>query len=304
VHTLKDLRPSVISKFRGLLKLIKKGKVKDIYESNPDTLIFSFSNRVSAFDVVLDDEIPFKGKVLCDFAVFWFEKLDFSNHFVRQVSPTMIEVKKLRMIPIECVVRAYLYGSLYSRYRDNTLNLDDMKQYFQNKDLDLASKLPQILFDPTTKSEEHDESVTESSVLENHIVTRDEFNFLKNSSVDLFKQINSVVSKADFILADIKFEFGREQNTNRLILADSIGPDEFRIWNKTDYRLGSLQESYDKQMLRDWLVEIGFKQKVEDSRKSNTNLHIPRLPRNLISKISDKYIDAYQRITGRTFEKS
>jgi len=266
--------------------------------------IFSFSNRVSAFDVVLDDEIPFKGKVLCDFAVFWFEKLNFRNHFVRRVTPTMIEVKKLQMIPIECIVRAYLYGSLYSRYLNNSLNLDDMKRYFQNKNLELASKLPQILFDPTTKSDKHDEPISESGVLKNPLVTRDEFNFLKSSSVDLFKQINSVVSDADFILADIKFEFGREQNANRLILADSIGPDEFRIWNKNDYRLGSLQESYDKQVLRDWLVGIGFKQKVEDCRKSNTNPDIPRLPRNLISKISDKYVDAYQRITGRKFEKS
>ena len=129
------------------MKLIKKGKVKDIYEVSSDTLIFSFSNRVSAFDVVMDDEIPFKGKVLCDFAVFWFENLDFSNHFIRRISPTMIEVKKLHMVPIECVVRAYLYGSLYSRYLNNSLNLDDMSQYFQKKDLKLASKLPQILFD-------------------------------------------------------------------------------------------------------------------------------------------------------------
>ncbi|HSA75405.1 MAG TPA: phosphoribosylaminoimidazolesuccinocarboxamide synthase [Candidatus Nitrosocosmicus sp.] len=286
------------------MKLIKKGKVKDIYEASSDTLIFSFSNRVSAFDVVMDDEIPFKGRVLCDFAVFWFEKLDFSNHFVRRVSPTMIEVKKLQMIPIECVVRAYLYGSLYSRYLNNSLNLDDMNQYFKNKDLELASKLPQILFDPTTKSDEHDESITESSALENHLVTSDEFNFLKNSSVNLFKQINSIVSKADFILADVKFEFGREQNKSGVMLADSIGPDEFRIWNKNDYRLGSLQDSYDKQVLRDWLVKIGFKQKVEDCHKLNTNPDIPRLPKNLISQISDKYIDAYQRITGRTFEKS
>ena len=278
--------------------------MKDIYEASSDTLIFSFSNRVSAFDVVMDDEIPFKGKVLCDFAVYWFEKLDFRNHFVRRVSPTMIEVKKLQMIPIECVVRAYLYGSLYSRYINNSLNLEDKNIYFQNQDLELASKLPQILFDPTTKSDEHDESIAESRVLETHIVTRDEYNFLKNTSVALFKQINSIVSNADFILADIKFEFGKKQNANGIILADSIGPDEFRIWNKDDYRLGSIQESYDKQVLRDWLVEIGFKQKVEDCRKSNRDPEVPRLPSNLISKISRKYIEAYQRITGRTFEKS
>lgn len=286
------------------MKLIKKGKVKDIYEASSDTLIFSFSNRVSAFDVIMEDEIPFKGKVLCDFAVFWFENLDFSNHFIRRVSPTMIEVKKLQMIPIECVVRSYLYGSLYSRYLNNSLHLDDMIQYFQNKDLELASKLPKILFDPTTKSDEHDDYITESSVLENHLVTSEEFKFLKDSSADLFNKIDSVVSNADFILADIKFEFGREQNTSKLILGDSIGPDEFRIWNKNDYRLGSLQESYDKQVLRDWLVEIGFKEKVEECRKFNLDPILPRLPRSLISKVTDRYIEAYERITGLRFEKS
>lgn len=286
------------------MKLIKKGKVKDIYEVSSDTLIFSFSNRVSAFDVVMDDEIPFKGKVLCDFAVFWFENLDFSNHFIRRISPTMIEVKKLHMVPIECVVRAYLYGSLYSRYLNNSLNLDDMSQYFQKKDLKLASKLPQILFDPTTKSDEHDESITKSSALGNHLVTHDEFSFIKESSLDLFRKIDSIISNANFILADIKFEFGWDPISGDLVLADSIGPDEFRIWNKNDYRLGSLQESYDKQVLRDWLVGIGFKQKVDECRKSYVNPTIPRLPKDLISKISDKYVSAYERITGKKFEKS
>lgn len=286
------------------MRLIKKGKVKDIYEANSDALIFSFTNRVSAFDVIMDDEIPFKGKVLCDFAVFWFEKLDFDNHFIRRLSPTMIEVKKLNMIPIECVVRAYLYGSLYNRYLNNSLNLDELHQYFQKKDLKLASKLPKLLFDPTTKSDEHDEPITRSTALESNLVSREEFNLLKNSSLDLFNKVSSIISKAGFILADIKFEFGWELNTRRLLLADSIGPDEFRIWNKKDYRLGSIQESYDKQLLRDWLNETGFKQKVEDYRGSKLNPIIPRLPKHLISEISDKYIDAYERITGRTFEKS
>jgi len=284
--------------------LIKKGKVKDIYEATDDTLIFSFSNRVSAFDVILEDEIPFKGKILCDFAVFWFEKLDFNNHFIRRVSPNMIEVKKLQMIPIECVVRSYLYGSLYSRYLKNNLDLDDLNYYFKNKNLQLASKLPQLLFDPTTKSDEHDESIKESKFLENHMITQDEFSFLKNSSLDLFRKIDSIVSNADFILGDIKFEFGKNQDTNELLLADSIGPDEFRIWNKYDYRPGTVQDSYDKQVLRDWLDEIGFKQKVEDSRQSKKSPDIPRLPSKLISDISEKYINAYERITGHKFEES
>lgn len=286
------------------MKLIRKGKVKDIYEATTNTLIFSFSNRVSAFDVILEDEIPFKGKVLCDFALFWFEKLEFNNHFIRRVSPTMIEVKRLQVIPIECVVRSYLYGSLYSRYLKNNLDLDDLTHYFKNKDLPIASKLPQLLFDPTTKSDEHDESITASRILENKVITQDEFDFLKNSSLELFRKIDSIVTKADFILADIKFEFGKNQVTNELLLADSIGPDEFRIWSKDDYRPGVMQESYDKQVLRDWLDKTGFKQHVEECRKSKIIPNVPRLPTKLISDISEKYINAYERITGRRFEKS
>lgn len=287
------------------MKLIKKGKVKDIYEgTTADTLIFSFSNRVSAFDVILEDEIPFKGKILCDFAVFWFKELDFNNHFIRRVSPTMIEVKKLQMMPIECVVRSYLYGSLYSRYLENNLKLDDLNQYFKNKELQLASKLPQLLFDPTTKSDEHDESITESKILKNQIITQNEFSFLKNSSFELFRKVDSIVTNADFILADIKFEFGKHKGTNELLLADSIGPDEFRIWDKGDYRVGTIQDSYDKQVLRDWLNEFGFRQKVEDSRQSKKILNVPRLPSKLIFDISEKYINAYERITGHKFDKS
>ncbi len=284
--------------------MIKIGKVKDIYETNANTLIFSFSDRVSAFDVILDDKIPYKGKVLCDFAVFWFEKLKHKNHFIERISPTMIEVKKLRMIPIECVVRAYLYGSLYSRYLNNSLKLTELHEYFEKTDLQLASKLPQLLFDPTTKSDEHDEFITESWIVENNLVTPTELNFIKNSSIDLFKRVNSVVSAADFILCDIKFEFGREESTGELFLADSIGPDEFRLWNKDEYRPGVIQESYDKQVLRDWLEKIGFKREVEECNKLNIKPNIPRLPSDLLSKISDRYISAYERITGLAFEKT
>ena len=285
------------------MKLIKTGKVKDIYEKSADTLIFSFSDRVSAFDVILEDKIPYKGKVLCDFTVFWFERLKHKNHFIDKISPTMIEVKKLEILPIECVVRAYLYGSLYSRYLDNKLNLTEMNEYFENPSLHLASKLPRLLFDPTTKSDEHDEFVNEALILKNKLITSSEFNFLKNSSIDLFNKVNLVVSAADFILSDIKFEFGRDLNTGEILLADSIGPDEFRIWNRNEYRLGSVQESYDKQVLRDWLEEIGFKREVEECIKLNIKPKPPRLPSSLISKISDRYICAYERITGLRFEK-
>lgn len=285
------------------MKLIRKGKVKDIYETKDNTLIFSFSDRVSAFDVILNDEIPYKGKVLCDFALFWFKILKGKNHFRRRVDPSKIEVTKLNMIPIECVVRSYLYGSLYSRYLQNDVDITGTEKYFADKDLQLASKLPDLLFDPTTKSDQHDKPLSETEILKNRIVSHREFSQLKKLSLDLFSQVNAIVSASGFILSDIKFEFGKDPKTGEIMLGDSIGPDEFRIWNKDDYQVGQIQDSYDKQILRDWLEDIGFRQEVDKCNNNNTHPRIPKLPKGIIEKVSQRYIDAYERITRSTFEK-
>ena len=128
------------------MKFLTSGKVKDVYELENDILLFKFSNRVSAYDVKFKDEIPKKGEILCKFAEYWFNKLDVPNHFVERRSDTEIVVKKINMLPIECVVRGYFYGSLVSRWKDGKISLEnDVKT-------DLASKLPNPIFDPTTKS--------------------------------------------------------------------------------------------------------------------------------------------------------
>ncbi len=286
------------------MKLIRKGKVKDIYETSDDTFVFSFSDRVSAYDVILNDEIPYKGKVLCDFAIFWFKTIKGKNHFRRRVDTNKIEVTKLHMIPIECVVRSYLYGSLYSRYLKHEINISGNEKSFLNGDLPLASKLPELIFDPTTKSYQHDMPLSETEILKNKVISRSELSQLKKLSLDLFNQVNAIVSTSGFILSDIKFEFGKEPKTGEIILADSIGPDEFRIWNKDDYKVGYIQDSYDKQILRDWLESIGFREEVEKCNNNNTVPDIPKLPQAIIEKVSQRYIDAYERITRSTFNKS
>src|SRR5690349_4762145 len=154
------------------MRLVHTGKVKDVYETDTNTLIFAFSDRVSAFDVVLKDPIPFKGKVLCDFAVFWFEKLKIQNHFIKRVDSNMIEVEKLEMIPLEFVVREYLYGSLYQRYINKKDQVCNFNEIFNNKDLKLASRLPNLIFDPTTKSHFHDEPITEQQIIEKNILNQ------------------------------------------------------------------------------------------------------------------------------------
>ena len=285
------------------MKLIRKGKVKDIYETSENTFIFSFSDRVSAYDVVLNDEIPYKGKILCDFALFWFKTIKGKNHFRRRIDSNKIEVTKLNMIPIECVVRSYLYGSLYSRYLKHTVDVSGTEKYFLIRDLPLASKLPELIFDPTTKSYQHDMPLSETEILKNNLVSHTELPDIKKLSIDLFSQVNAIVSASGFILSDIKFEFGKEPKTGEIILGDSIGLDEFRIWNKDDYRVGHNQDSYDKQILRDWLEDIGFREEVEKCNNNNTVPDIPKLPQPIIEKVSQRYIDAYERITRSTFSK-
>ena len=135
------------------MKFLNSGKVKDVYDMGDDTLLFNFSNRVSAYDVKFNDEIPKKGKVLCKFAKFWFEQLEVDNHFVKSYSDTEIIVKKMEMLPIECVVRGYFYGSLVSRWKSGEITLPD------NTDTTLAAKLSSPLFAPTTKSE-HDSPIS------------------------------------------------------------------------------------------------------------------------------------------------
>ncbi|MBA4454304.1 MAG: phosphoribosylaminoimidazolesuccinocarboxamide synthase, partial [Nitrosopumilaceae archaeon] len=140
------------------MKFLTSGKVKDLYDPGDDTLVFKFSDRVSAYDVKFKEDIPKKGEVLCKFAEFWFNELPVSNHFVKRQSDTEIMVKKMKMLPIECVVRGYFYGSLVSRWKKGEVQVPE------GTDTTLAAKLPKPIFDPTTKSE-HDIPIDKSKAL-------------------------------------------------------------------------------------------------------------------------------------------
>jgi len=288
------------------LRLVKKGKVKDIYEANDEFLIFHFTDRISAFDIIMNETIPFKGKVLCDFALFWFSKLNIENHFVKKIDVDKIMVKRLSMIPIECIVRGYIYGSLYLRYLEKDyLNMPkELLHYVKNKQFKVSSKLPFIVFDPSTKSEEHDYPISENQALSNNIIKRDEFKQIKDLSLNLYNQMNEITKISNFILADVKFEFGKDLKTGNILLADSIGPDECRLWNIDNYQEGKLQDSYDKQILRDWLIKKGFTKIIKDFAKEGKKPNPPHLPNDLINKISNRYIEVYEKVTKMDFKKS
>jgi len=273
------------------LKFLASGKVKDIYDLEDGNLLFLFSDRVSAYDVKFHQEIPRKGEMLCKFAEFWFNELDVENHFVRTESKTGIIVKKMKMLPIECVVRGYFYGSLVSRWKNHEISLPD------NSSSELAAKLSKPIFDPTTKST-HDIAIDKSRALEMGLVTNEEFECISNTSIKIYEKMVSIANDAGFILADLKLEFGKLDD--KIILGDTIGPDEYRLWPKESYVVGKTQEAYDKQLLRDWLTENGYQQKFDEVREKGQEPIPPSIPESLIKKITERYIIAYERFSKKS----
>lgn len=269
---------------------IRSGKVKDIYEVDEDHLLFYFTDRVSAFDVILPSTIPRKGEVLAKLSAYWFETLGVPHHMVGVEGQNMMLVKKMSMIPVECVVRGYLYGSLFERFSRGEVSLPVEKI--------LAAKLPAPYFDPTTKSEVKDEPITEDEIVKEGRMTPAEVKEVKESTISIYNKMNSRAAQAGFILADLKLEFGRRDG--KVILGDSIGPDEFRMWPADKYAPGKSQDSYDKQPVRDWLVSVGYREKLEKARKSGEPVPAPPLlPQDLIDLVSNRYVHIYETFTGK-----
>ena len=273
------------------MKFLTSGKVKDLYDVDEKSLLFKFSDRVSAYDVKFSQDIPKKGQVLCHFAEFWFDKLDVPNHFIKRESETEISVKKMKMIPMECVVRGYFYGSLIGRWKKGSIQLPE------NTDTQMAAKLTKPLFDPTTKSE-HDIPVDKSKALEMNLVSEEQYDWLEQTSIDIYNQMSAVADNAGFILADLKLEFGILDGD--IVLGDSIGPDEYRLWPKEFYTVGEIQESYDKQILRDWLTANGYQKQFDDERNAGNEPTAPQIPSKIIQTITERYVIAFEKLTGQT----
>lgn len=270
----------------------KRGKVKDVYDLGNDQLLFVFSDRVSAYDVVLPSVIPRKGEVLCKLAAFWFNHLKTPHHMVRLENSNKMVVKKLKMIPVECVVRGYLYGSLHERLVKGEISLP-VKPV-------LASRLSEPIFDPTTKSDVKDEPITLEQIEDEGWLDPEQIGALKETSISIYNVMSNRAEEVGFILADLKLEFGFDEEGN-ILLADSIGPDEFRLWPKDQYEPGKVQESYDKQPIRDWLAKVGYKKTLDESRKAGKPTPRPlELPRELVALTSKRYVVAYERLTGLT----
>ena len=273
------------------MKFLTSGKVKDLYDVDETSILFKFSDRVSAYDVKFKQDIPRKGEILCKFAEFWFNELPVSNHFIRRESDTEIVVKKMKMLPIECVVRGYFYGSLVSRWKKGEVTVPD------GTDTTLAAKLPEPIFDPTTKSE-HDIPINKTKALEMNLVTEEQYGWLKKTSIDIYTKMAKVADDVGFILADLKLEFGLLDG--KITLGDSIGPDEYRLWPKDSFEVGKIQEAYDKQLLRDWLTANGYQKQFDDARDAGEEPVAPEIPAEIISKMTERYVTAYEKLTGHS----
>ena len=273
------------------MKFLTSGKVKDLYVYNEDKLLFRFSDRVSAYDVKFKENIPRKGEVLCKFAEFWFNELPVPNHFVKRQSDTEIIVKKMDMLPIECVVRGYFYGSLVSRWKKGEVQVP------QGTETTLAAKLPEPIFDPTTKSK-HDIPIDKTKAIEMKLVSEEQYKWLEKTSINIYKKMTMVADNTGFILADLKLEFGILNG--EIILGDSIGPDEYRLWPKDSYEVGKIQEAYDKQLLRDWLTANGYQKQFDDARDAGKEPMAPMIPEEIIQKMTNRYVTAFEQLTGHS----
>ena len=265
------------------LPLFKRGKVRDVYDLKDRLLIVS-TDRISAFDVVLPNGIPFKGEALNRLSNYWFEKTReiVANHVLDVVDPRTILVQKTEPIKIEFVVRGYLYGSLWESYAKG-------KSTFLPKGLKKAEKLPNPLLTPTTKADVgHDTELSKNDV--HSQIGKSLATEIEEASIKIYDLASQKTEKSGIIIADTKFEFGI-LDEGLMLIDECLTPDSSRFWSKAKYRIGQDQFSYDKQHVRDYLVSIGW----------NKLPPAPKLPERIVVETSKKYIAAYERIASRKF---
>lgn len=274
------------------LPIFRRGKVRDVYDLG-DTLLIIATDRISAFDVIMEDPIPGKGKILTELSLLWFEltKHIIPNHvissnpdeypevckpFLDQLIGRSMLVKKTSPLPIECVIRGYLAGSGWKEYIASRkvcgIDLPD--------GLSQSEKLSAPIFTPATKAEEgHDENITLEQAI---ALCGDRASEAKEYSLDLYKFAHEYALKRGIILADTKFEFGVDEHGQLILIDEALTPDSSRYWLQNSYALGSVQENFDKQVLRDYLETLDWDKQAP----------APHLPNEIIQAIKEKYQQA------------
>ncbi len=286
------------------LPLLSRGKVRDMYAVSDEYLLIITSDRLSAFDVVLDDPIPGKGQVLNQLANFWFERLKHvvPNHLtgiapetvvkgeaeVAQVRGRAIVAKRLKPLPIEAVVRGYLIGSGWKDYQQSGA----VCGITLPAGLRQADKLPEVIFTPATKADvgDHDENIAFDQMeakVGSELAAK-----VREVSIRLYREASDYARERGIIIADTKFEFGLDNAGNLILIDEILTADSSRFWPADQYRPDSSPPSYDKQYVRDYLETLDWNKKAP----------APRLPAEVIEKTTEKYREALKRLTGKDLE--
>lgn len=287
------------------MSLAAQGKVRDIYDVGDDRLLLVATDRLSAFDVILPNPVPGKGRVLTAFSLYWYERVKdlVPNHLLTArrwefpppfghetfLSGRTMLVRKARVIPMECVVRGYLSGSGWAQYREH----GDVCGIRLPDGLVESDRLPEPIFTPTTKAAAgHDMPLTPDEARAH--VGEGLYERLRELTIAVYERIAATASDRGVIVADTKFEFGFDVQTGELTLIDEVGtPDSSRFWPADAYAPGRAQPSFDKQFVRDWLDASGWDREPPP----------PDLPAEVVAKTALKYREAYERITGERWDR-
>lgn len=278
--------------------LLNRGKVRDIYDIDDSTLLIVTTDRMSAFDVIMNEPVPYKGVILNQITLFWMKKFAHlvKNHLIEsdvdkfpaalapyreELEGRSVLVKKAKPLPVECIVRGYITGSGWKDYKAT----GSVCGYKLPEGLLESARLEQPLFTPSTKAElgEHDENISTARAAE--ILGKDIANQIENIALALFKEGRAWAESRGIIIADTKFEFGLDEDGNVVLGDEMLTPDSSRFWPLEGYEPGHSQPSFDKQFVRDWL-------------KANPDSNYD-LPQDVIDKTIAKYLEAYELLTGK-----
>lgn len=282
------------------LKLVKRGKVRDVYAVDDERLLIVATDRISAFDCVLPTAIERKGEVLTSLSKFWFEKLAHivPNHLItidpeqmpgavqlaKDLKGRSMLVRRTDVFPVECVVRGYLVGSGWKDY----LRTGEVCGHKLAEDLPESAKLPEPIFTPSTKAEEgHDENISEELV--RNLLGTETANYLRETSLRLYNEARHYARSRGIIIADTKFEFGRGHNGEIILIDEALTPDSSRFWPAESYSPGKSQPSFDKQFVRDYLETLAWDKKPP----------APPLPSEVASATTNRYLEAYRLLTSK-----
>ena len=278
----------------------RSGKVRDVYDLG-DRLLIVATDRISAYDVVMPNGIPDKGRVLTQISLFWLEKLArvTPNHLLSAALTDLPEhlrheeldgrfmlCRKCRVVPVECVVRGYLAGSGWKEYRKS----QSVCGIILPSNLKQCDKLPAPIFTPATKAETgHDENISHAQAAD--LVGKELAAQLRDRSIALYAAAAEYAATQGVIIADTKFEWGHDESGQLILIDEALTPDSSRFWPADQYKPGRDQPSFDKQFVRDWLDKIEF----------NRQPPGPVLPADIVEKTRAKYVEAYTRLTGQAF---